>query len=74
MPDRNMTYVHSIIKYCEDIGKLQEEFGADYEIYMNNRGYQYAISFCLEQIGELSKKLRDSGFVERFPHIPWKDK
>ena len=32
-----------------------------------NKGYQYSISFCVEQIGELGKKLREVGFAEKYP-------
>lgn len=73
MKDRIKTYVSSIVKYCEDIVEIQKSFNVDYEVYINNRGYQYAISFCLEQIGELAKKLRDSGFATQYPAIPWND-
>ena len=53
MKNRIKTYVSAIVKYCEDIVEIQKSFNVDYEVYINNRGYQYAISFCLEQIGEL---------------------
>ena len=73
MQNRINTFVCSITKYCEDIVEIQKSFDYDYEVYINNRGYQYAISFCLEQIGELAKKLRDTGFTDRYPEIPWND-
>lgn len=71
MKNRIKTYVSSIVKYCEDIVEIQKSFNMDYDVYINNRGYQYAISFCLEQIGELARKLRDSGF--EYPAIPCND-
>ena len=67
MVDRDLTYLKSIIKYCSDIEELQEKYGKDYTVFVANRAYQYAVSFCLEQIGELAKKLRDSGFASNYP-------
>lgn len=71
MQDRSATYLRSIIRYCTDISELLTLVNSDYETYKNNRGSQYAISFCLEQIGELVKKLRESGFTYQYPHVPW---
>ena len=62
MQDRSATYLRSIIRYCTDISELLTLVNSEYEAYKNNRGSQYAISFCLEQIGELVKKLREQGF------------
>ena len=71
MHDRSVTYLKSIIRYCTDITELLHSINSDYESYKSNRGSQYAISFCLEQIGELVKKLRESGFVTQYPNVPW---
>lgn len=71
MPDRNKTNLISLIKYCQDIEKLHSAYGFDYKIYEANIGYQYSVSFCVEQIGELAKKLRDNGIAEKYPEIQW---
>ena len=53
--------------------ELQEKYGKDYTVFVANRAYQYAVSFCLEQIGELAKKLRDSGFASNYPELAWNE-
>ena len=71
MPDRAVSYLKSIVKYCEDIANIHESHKNSYEKYYTNKGYQYSISFCVEQIGELGKKLRELGFAVKYPDIPW---
>lgn len=73
MLDRTISYLKSIVKYCEDIASIHELYENSYEKYYTNKGYQYSISFCVEQIGELGKKLRDSGFADKYPEIPWNE-
>jgi len=73
MPDRYISYLKSIIKYCEDIADIHKSYENSYERYTTSRGYQYSISFCVEQIGEMGKKLRDAGFADRYPEIPWNE-
>ena len=64
-------YLKTILKYCEDISNIQHSFGSEYSIFVNNKGYQYAVSFCIEQIGEMAKKLRDEGYAKKYPDIEW---
>lgn len=71
MLDRSNSYLKSIIDYCNDIANIHEMFGHDYENYLNNKGYQYSVSFCVEQIGEQAKKLRELGFSEKYPEVSW---
>lgn len=73
MVNRIQDHLKGIIKYCADITELQKLYGSDYEEFMCNKGYQYSISFCLEQIGELARKLRDLGFNEKHPEVAWHD-
>ena len=73
MLDRTISYLNSIVKYCKDIAVIHETHENSYEQYYTDRGYQYSISFCVEQIGELGKKLRDAGFADKYPEIPWNE-
>ena len=74
MSDRNLTHIKNMIKYCQDILDLQTNFGGkSFTSFMLNKGYQYSVSFCIEQIGELAKKLRDEGFADKYPDIEWND-
>ncbi|MBQ2106833.1 MAG: hypothetical protein II253_07955, partial [Lachnospiraceae bacterium] len=69
--NRTESYVKSILKYCQDILDIQAASGATYEAFLQNKGYQYSVSFCVEQIGEMAKKLRDVGFADKYPNVQW---
>ena len=72
MSDRNLTHLNNMIKYCQDILDLQMNFGGkSFTSFMLNKGYQYSVSFCIEQIGELAKKLREGGFAAKYPYVEW---
>ncbi|MBQ7896979.1 MAG: DUF86 domain-containing protein [Clostridia bacterium] len=71
MQNRSKAFVKSIIKYCEDVISLQGNYGADFQIFLSDKGYQYSLSFCIEQIGEIAKKLRDLNYKPKYPQIPW---
>jgi len=62
--------ISAVLQFCLDIEESMNEFGDDADVFMNNRAYQHACSFCILQIGEnagnLSKELRD-----RYPEIEW---
>lgn len=72
MQNRTISYLKSAIKYCCDIIDIQSNY-ASYGDFLSNRSYQYSVSFCIEQIGELTKKLRDEGYSEKYPDLPWKE-
>lgn len=46
-----------IYDYCVRVEKTIARFGDSFEIYSSDVDYQYAIAFCILQIGELSGKL-----------------
>ena len=71
MQDRAILYLKSIVKYCEDISNIHDSYDNSYEKYYTHKGYQYSISFCVEQIGEMGKKLRELGYADKYPQIPW---
>lgn len=74
MSDRNLTHLKTMIKYCQDILDLQTSFGGkSFTSFMLDKGYQYSVSFCIEQIGELAKKLREGGYADKYPHIEWNE-
>ena len=71
---RTASHVRSMLKYCQDVLDLQTNFGGrSFTSFMTHKGYQYSVSFCIEQIGELAKKLRDEGFAEKYPNIQWNE-
>lgn len=71
--DRSILYLDAIAKYCQDIIDLQNEYGKTFDAFLNNKGYQYSVSFCIEQIGEFAKKLREKGFAEKYPDVKWNE-
>ena len=71
MSSRTPSYLKSIIKYCRDAIAIGNSFGNSYEIFLREINSQYSISFCIEQIGELAKKLREEGYADKHPEVPW---
>ena len=69
--NRTTEYIRSMLKYCQDVLDIQATSGGTYEAFISDKGYQYSVSFCVEQIGELAKKLRDEGFAKKYPNIRW---
>ena len=49
--------IEHIRDYCLDIEDMVSRFGNTYEAFCGDVDFQYAISFCVLQIGELSGKL-----------------
>ncbi len=73
MQNRIVTYIKTVIKYCQDILLIFQKNENSYDTFVNDKAYQYSASFCIEQIGETAKKLRDLGFSDKYPDIPWNE-
>lgn len=69
--NRGISYLKSIIKYCQNIEDIHAEHNNSYEGYYTSKSYQCAISFCVEQIGELVVKFRNDGYAEKHPDVEW---
>lgn len=63
--------LEKIIKYCDDIETLLDQFQRDYQRYCNEIAFQYACNMCIIQIGELVSRLPDP-FTGQHPQIPWR--
>ena len=57
MQPRDQQRLEHILDYCEDIEKLVAQHGGSFHAFNADRNYQYALSFCILQIGELAGKL-----------------
>ena len=57
MLPRDMQRLEHILDYCDDIDYQLVKIGRSYESFMADRGCQYAMAFCILQIGELAGKL-----------------
>ena len=43
-----------IKEYCDDISNALTRYGISFEAFQEDTLYQYSVSFCILQIGELS--------------------
>lgn len=69
-PDLQRLY--RMVEYCTDIGRAIVYFGNSFEDFQANTFYQYAVSFCLFQIGELSGGLSEGFRLSIGKNIPWR--
>jgi len=70
---KNKQVLKHIVEYCGNIEKTIERFGRDFLIFEEDWDYKSSISFNIQQIGELAKKLSDSFVKETEDVIPWHD-
>lgn len=71
MKEDDVQRLRHIKTYCEDIDSAIERFGADYQIFINDKDFFNSVSMSIMQVGELSL-----GFSEEFKHdtqdqMPW---
>ena len=71
MSPRDELILSKLIRYCGDIASILEQIGFQFSRYENEVVYQYALSMCLLQIGELVNHLSGELLAAR-PEIPWK--
>ena len=69
--DRDLSILHHIISYCDQIEQTIDHFGNTYESFSTNQIYRNAVALCILQIGELVGKLTDS-FRAQNSAIPWR--
>lgn len=65
--------LQKIKEYCEDIQAAVHQHGKALEIFQSDREYQYVISFCILQIGELASGLTEEFRSETKKHISWRE-
>ncbi|MDR0903010.1 MAG: DUF86 domain-containing protein [Ruminococcus sp.] len=64
--------ITKILKYCNDIEEIINEFDEDFETFSSKPKWNYSVSFALQQIGELSKHLPAEFIKETRDNIPWR--
>lgn len=62
--------LQKIIDYCDKTEILIERFGATYEKFVSDFGYQMACGMCIIQIGELTTRLTED-FKNQNLEIAW---
>lgn len=59
------------LKYCEEINKTLNRFGADIETFKKDNDYKDSISMKIFQIGELANHLTDEYLEETKSAMNW---
>ena len=71
--DKDKQVLQHIIEYCGYIEKTIERFGKDFQVFEADWDFKSSVSFNIQQIGELAKKLSDQFVQETIDEIPWHD-
>lgn len=73
MENRAIGYLEDLIEFCQDVTNFMRKLNYDKQVFLESKVDQYGISFCIEQIGELAGKLRNEGYAEKYPSVPWNE-
>ena len=68
--DTNKIVIQKIIKYCNDIEAVMNEFNNSFELFVSKITFQYTCSHCIIQIGELTTRLSEE-FKNKHTEIQW---
>jgi uncharacterized protein with HEPN domain len=68
--NRDIRYIESIIRYCDNIEEAIQLFGTDREDLFDNVHYQNDCAFILIQIGEIVKKL-SKDLTDKYTRTEW---
>ena len=71
LPDRNISILEHIVKYCDQIDETVQRFGDSYDCFSKDEIYRNAAAMCILQIGELAGKLTDT-FRDEHSGAPWR--
>ena len=72
MPDemRDKEILTIILEWCQQVEEAHKMFNRSYESFLSISVYRNAVSMCMEQIGEMSKRLSD-GFKNNHQELQW---
>ena len=70
---RDTQILDHIIEYCTDIEETLIKYGDSFESFSTDKGYQYILSFCIIQIGELVNTLSSDLRSETVQEINWRE-
>ena len=71
MKNKDRIILKKIVRYCDDIHILMDEYETDYTHFVEKISFQYACNMCIIQIGELVGRLSEE-FVSEHSTIPWR--
>lgn len=69
--ERDRIIIERMIKYCDDISLLMNQYGGSFQKYIEDISFQYSCGMCLIQIGELAGKISENT-AKSAPDIAWK--
>jgi uncharacterized protein with HEPN domain len=65
--------IKAIIRYCNDIGKVTDNYSIDFDTFFADIRIQYSVSFAILQIGELATHLTKDFTDSTKSIISWRD-
>ena len=68
--DRDAKLINNILSYCGSIEDILDEFNRDHEEFTKRSSFQFACSFCIEQIGHNAEML-DPKLREKYSDLNW---
>ncbi len=71
MQPRDRQRLTKIAEYCEDIQGAVARYGPSFEAFKADIDYQYSVSFCILQIGELVSNLSEEYRNATMDQIQW---
>ena len=71
MQPRDKQTLKKIIHYCDEIAGILTQIDGSFSRFETETVYQYALSMCLLQIGELVNHCSQE-LIQANPQIPWK--
>jgi uncharacterized protein with HEPN domain len=72
MPDKkDLLLLSKIVFYCDEITKCIGEAGGNFDTFKSGQT-KYAVSFLIQNIGELTKLLSDNFVNKTSDKIPWR--
>lgn len=73
MRDKDKQILEHIVDYCGQIEKTICRFGDSFSVFEGDWDYKSSVSFNIQQIGELAKRLSEEYIEETRTDIPWKE-
>lgn len=71
MSQKDRYAIKKMIRYCDEITAILHRIDHQYDVFVNDSVYQYALTMCLLQIGELVNHCSDQ-LITAHPEVAWK--
>ena len=71
MNQRDRQRLEHILRHCRDVSDFIDRFGADYNVFIQDRAYYNAVAMCVMQVGELANGLSEEFREATKDQMPW---